>query len=404
MEEKKTIILAEDEGNLCSTLVFLLRKNGYNVIYFTDGFSAYMKIKEMVENLKSPDMVITDLQMPGLKGIDLIDYIRSLTFHLPVLVITGYGDKETVVSLLRKGCMDYIDKPFDDKTFLQCVENIFIKEDKRNLELVDIKIKLLKELEHYKKENKDLQTQISAAIDSYQNLIRLNTIPDSLPLVYRAMPYCNLGGDFFDIRKTNTGYDILFADVAGHDISACFDTVLIKGSFYEHRETDSMGDIYLKMLNTQLAKSFPEGRLVTAVFVTINLKDLYADFVVAGHPFPFIVAEDTITQLHTGNPILGFFKEVHFAKERIRLIPGMRIVLYTDGIINTLQYNEDNVCHFGKTGFKNSIRKYRDESLINMIEQIWADTLLFCDKKPCDDMLLLGIEVPDVESCPVQTK
>lgn len=400
VKQPKTIIIAEDEETLCTTLVFLLKKNGYNVIYFTDGFSAYRKIKEMVENHTSPDLVITDLQMPGLKGLELIDYIGSLAFHLPILVITGYGDKETVVSLLRKGCMDYIDKPFDDKTFLSSIENIFKKEEKRNLELVDIKIKLFRVLEQYKKENQDLQVQINAAVDSYQNLIKLNDIPDSLPIVYRSMPYCNLGGDFFDIRETEEGYDILFADVAGHDISACFNTVIIKGSFYEYRETDSRGDVYFRMLNRHLVKNFPEGRLVTAVFIAIDIKTLYADFIIAGHPLPFIVTENKITQPMLTNPIIGFLKDQDFVKEKIRLTPGMRIILYTDGIINTLHYKEDTVCHLGKSGLQALVEKYRNESLFDMIEKIWAEILLFCDKKPCDDMLLLGIEVPDGNGCP----
>jgi serine phosphatase RsbU (regulator of sigma subunit) len=332
--------------------------------------------------------------MPGLKGIELIDYIGSLAFHLPVLVITGYGDKNTVVDLLRKGCMDYIDKPFNDKTFLTHVDNIFKKEEKRNLELVDIKIKLLKELEQYKKENTELQIQINAAIDSYQNLIEINEIPEELLIAYKNMPYCNLGGDFFDIRKTNVGFDVILADVAGHDISACFNSVVIKGSFYEHRETDGKGELYFNMLNKQLVRNFPEARLVTAVFVAFNLKEMYTDFVIAGHPQPYIVVQNKIVHPSVGNPVLGFLNDVKYRKERIDIEPGMRIVLYTDGIINVQQYSEHGVCHLGKKGLSEYIGLHNKKALVHMIEDIWADTLLFCDRKPCDDMLLLGIEIP----------
>jgi FixJ family two-component response regulator len=394
MNDKKMIILAEDEENLGSTLTFVLKKHGYDVRYFTNGFSAYMKIKELVESGQTPDLLITDLQMPGLKGTELIDYIGSLAFHLPVLVITGYGDKNTVVDLLRKGCSDYIDKPFDDKTFINSVNNIFKKEEERNLEMVDIKIKLLKELEQYKKENTELQLQINAAIDSYQNLIEINEIPDELPLAYKILPYCNLGGDFFDIRKTRQGFDVILADVAGHDISACFNTVVIKGSFYEHRETDGLGDVYFNMLNKQLVKNFPEARMVTAVFIAFNLKEMYADFVIAGHPYPFIVEKNKIIQPRTGNPVLGFLDNVKYMRERIHVTPGMRILLYTDGIINAQKYGENGISHLGKQGLSRSITHYTHEVLLNMVEDIWADTLVFCDQKPCDDMLLLGIEVP----------
>jgi len=396
MEDEKNIIIVEDEKNLCSTLTFLLQKRGYKVAFFTDGFSAFIKIKKMVESNNSPDLVISDLQMPGLMGMELIDYINSLTFHIPVLVITGYGDKKTVINLMRKGCMDYLDKPFNDKIFLKSVENIFKKEEKRTLEIIDIKIKLIKELEQYKKENTDLQNHINAAIDSYQNLIKLNDIPDSLPLIYRTLPFSNLGGDFFDIRKTSSGYDILFADVAGHDIAACFNTVVIKGSFYEHRETDGKGNEYLKILNAQLYKNYQKVRLVTAVFMSLNFKDKYADFIIAGHPLPFIVDSDNISQVQTRNPVLGYMEDVQFLSERIRITRGMRIMLYTDGILNARKYNEDDVQHFGKKGLFGSIQRHRHEILSDMIERIWVDTMLFCDKKPNDDMLLLGLEIPEL--------
>ncbi|MBN2442929.1 MAG: SpoIIE family protein phosphatase [Spirochaetales bacterium] len=394
MDKNKKIILVDDEESLVSTLAFLLRKNGYNVDYFVDGFEAYMRIKELVESNQTPDLLITDLEMPGLKGMNLIDYIGSLAFHLPILVITGYGDKKTVVDLLRKGCMDYIDKPFDDKTFIKSVNDIFEKEKQRNLEHVDIKIKLLRELEQYKKENKELRIQINAAVDSYQNLITMNEIPENLPLAYRSMPYCNLGGDFFDIRKTEVGYDVLFADVAGHDISACFNTVIIKGSFYEHRETDCKGESYFEMLNNQLENNFPDTRMVTAVFVSLNFKEMYTDFIVAGHPLPFIVSENNVEQLSIRNTVLGFMKGIKFVKERVKVKQGMRIILYTDGIVNAQGRNGDGIYYMGKPGILKSILRHKDKTLSNLIENIWADTLDFCDQKPNDDMLLLGIEIP----------
>jgi sigma-B regulation protein RsbU (phosphoserine phosphatase) len=170
--------------------------------------------------------------------------------------------------------------------------------------------------------------------------------------------------------------------------------VVIKGSFYEHRETDGSGEIYFNMLNKQLVKNFPEARMVTAVFVAFNLKEMYADFVIAGHPHPFIVEKNEIIQPRTRNPVLGFLDDVNYIRERISITPGMRIFMYTDGIINVQKYNENGISHLGKQGLSHSIKDHNHEALLNMVEDIWTDTMLFCDQKPCDDMLLLGIEVP----------
>jgi serine phosphatase RsbU (regulator of sigma subunit) len=158
------------------------------------------------------------------------------------------------------------------------------------------------------------------------------------------------------------------------------------------------------MVNDQLINNYPQARLVTAVFITMNINDMYADFIVAGHPAPFLVLENKVIQIKNANPVLGFLTDIQFSKEKVDLKPGMRLILYSDGIINAMHYSENLFCRFGKTGFIKCIEKHSEKPLKNMIENTWADTLIFCDNKPCDDMLLLGIEVPDYHSRNPQLK
>ncbi|HAX18101.1 MAG TPA: hypothetical protein DCY00_05860, partial [Actinobacteria bacterium] len=88
-----------------------LLKAGYAVSTAEDGRKA---IKEMEK--KSVDVVITDVQMPNLNGMELLRYIKKQTPYLPVILVTGYATVQDAVSVIKEGAFDYIQKPFDRDT------------------------------------------------------------------------------------------------------------------------------------------------------------------------------------------------------------------------------------------------------------------------------------------------
>jgi two-component system response regulator PilR (NtrC family) len=92
-------------------LSILLRKEGYEVTAFEDAASA------LEATLKAPpDLVIQDLKMPGMDGIELLEKIREAEEQLPVIIITAFGSWDTAVTAMRLGAYDYIRKPFDNES------------------------------------------------------------------------------------------------------------------------------------------------------------------------------------------------------------------------------------------------------------------------------------------------
>jgi DNA-binding NtrC family response regulator len=102
----KTILLADDEATLRENLAQVLCDEGFRVLAFGDG-------KQALRALKSNpiDALITDLRMPGMTGMDLIDQAVRLAPEAPIIVITGFGEVETAVEAMKKGVRDYICKP-----------------------------------------------------------------------------------------------------------------------------------------------------------------------------------------------------------------------------------------------------------------------------------------------------
>jgi len=116
-EPSKTILLADDDESLRRVLEFQLTEAGYKVLTASDGIAAL----ELFTN-NEIDCVITDLQMPGLSGLDLLHRLKAIRRETPAIVITAFGEIETAVAAMRAGAFDYISKPFNRDQILLNLE------------------------------------------------------------------------------------------------------------------------------------------------------------------------------------------------------------------------------------------------------------------------------------------
>src|SRR6185369_5972982 len=105
-ENKGRILVVDDEVNSRNALTELLRDEGYAVDSAADGFKALGKIGDF-----APDLVLTDLKMPGMDGIQLLGKVHEHDPDVPVVVMTAFGAVETAVGAMRAGARDYVTKP-----------------------------------------------------------------------------------------------------------------------------------------------------------------------------------------------------------------------------------------------------------------------------------------------------
>lgn len=119
--DQSTILLVEDEANVLKMLERFLAPS-YRCLSATNGKDAL----EVLKNERDVDVVVTDVRMPGMDGIQLIRAIRRLRPHLPAIAMTAYGSEETAVEALRAGATNYLRKPFKTQEFLgvvrKCIE------------------------------------------------------------------------------------------------------------------------------------------------------------------------------------------------------------------------------------------------------------------------------------------
>jgi FixJ family two-component response regulator len=142
-DDRQHIFFVDDELKVCETVSETLEQLGSKVTYFT-------RAEECLEHLSSKrcDLLIADLVMPGMNGIELLIRAKHLRPWLPVLIITGYGDIPTAVSAMQKGAVDFLEKPLETETFLQKVGSILQKNQDfstlMNMSLTKMEMKVLK--------------------------------------------------------------------------------------------------------------------------------------------------------------------------------------------------------------------------------------------------------------------
>jgi len=119
------ILVVDDEKDINDSLSFILEKEGYLVEQAENGKVAYDKILSSYY-----DLVITDIEMPMMRGTELLEKISAITPQTLVIMITAYGSLETTIKALRNGAQDYILKPIEFDEILIKIKRLF---DMKNL-------------------------------------------------------------------------------------------------------------------------------------------------------------------------------------------------------------------------------------------------------------------------------
>src|SRR5947209_466049 len=104
----KSILVVDDDESLRRVTQLQLQEAGYDVLTAPNGTEALAMIES-----DTPDLVITDMKMPGMSGLELLDKIRKLYPQTTVLMVTAFGTIQTAVEAMKAGAYDYITKPID---------------------------------------------------------------------------------------------------------------------------------------------------------------------------------------------------------------------------------------------------------------------------------------------------
>src|SRR3990172_7113712 len=123
----KTVLVVDDEKNIRNSLEGVLNDEGFDVVFAESSEEALTKIKQ-----SAPDIILLDIWLPGMDGIEALKKIKEEHEHLPIIMISGHGTVETAVKATKLGAYDFLEKPLSIEKVVLTIEHAL--EQKRLLE------------------------------------------------------------------------------------------------------------------------------------------------------------------------------------------------------------------------------------------------------------------------------
>lgn len=330
---KVRIILADDEMMVRENLAIYLEDCGYLIKTATDGKEALDLFHQ-----ERPDVIITDISLPRMSGLELIRAIKSIAPQVPVIVCSGLGDMTDAIAALRLGIWDYLVKPMND------------------LSVVHQSIQKALEKQRLKDENERIRETLledqEAGHSVQQKILPLNLFEaPPLKLEHQVVPMLYLSGDFVDYFKLDDHRFVFYlADVSGHGAAAAFVTVLVK-MFIREMAAKFRSDNDARVITPHLMiKALAQeiygaklGKYCTMLYFVYdsNLEEIH--YSVAGHyPNPVLVRKGEAKYLQGRGFPVGISQSMSYKTEILELEPPFTLALFSDGIFEIMPGNFDN--------------------------------------------------------------
>jgi phosphoserine phosphatase RsbU/P len=343
------ILVVDDDALSLRLLIALVEKLGHHPISATDGLSAW-------ELYRRHDcrVVISDWNMPGLDGIELLTRIRSLPGlgYTYFIMLTSRSDREDLAAGMAAGADDLLIKPIsrdDLEVRLNVAQRIVSLQQElsqRNAELSLV--------------NERMRQDLQAAVRVQEALLPVQ-VPkiDGLEFAWMYRPCDQLGGDTLNLYRLDEhhlGFYVL--DVSGHGVSSALLAVQVSrflspliaaGALPKRAIRERPGYRLASPLEViqELNHLFPMSDTAMQYFTIIyghyHLPSHTVNLAAAGHPGPIVTHRDGHVTVHelSGNPI-GFFPNdtAQFAEASITIAPGDRIHFFSDGVVETMAENQ----------------------------------------------------------------
>jgi sigma-B regulation protein RsbU (phosphoserine phosphatase) len=316
--EPLRVLVADDRPDVLEALRLLLKGAGH-LADLVDSPQALLREAET----NAYDLVLMDLNYArdttsGSEGLDLLAKLHAAEDPPPVIVMTAWGNIDLAVEAMRRGAVDFVQKPWDNQRLLGMVE------------------KQAREGALRRRAESRARSELEIARNVQQKLFP----PPSRHLAVteycgRCAPAREVGGDYYDLFDLAPGVlGFLLADVSGKGIAAALLMANLQGCFRSHAAIalDSPRSL-LCAVNRLFYDSTPPEQFATLFFGQYDERTRRLRYVNCGHPAPVVIANASgTTRLGTTATILGAFREWDCEERSVQLAPGDTLVAFSDGV------------------------------------------------------------------------
>jgi len=378
----RKILVVDDEPDL-EVLILQkfrrkIRKNEFEFLFAGNGLEAL----EQLRKNEDIDMILTDINMPQMDGLTLLEELLKLPCLTKAVVVSAYGDMNNIRTAMNRGAFDFVTKPIDFRDLELTIEKTLSE-----MVILEQGVRATKTLSA-------LQQEMELAGRLQQSIL-----PKSYPecrevsVFAHMIPAKEVGGDFYDfffIDDDHLGFVI--ADVSGKGVTAAMfmgvSRTLLRFTALQGTGVKEV----LTHVNNLLCVDNELCMFVTVIYAVLNIKTGNLKFANGGHSPPVKMGKDGSIEIlpRTRGIALGIMEGVEFDEGQANLVPGDLLYLFTDGILDA--ENEEHT-FFQEQRLMDLLAGFDQVAPAQVINGVDREVADFVGKGPqFDDMTQLAIQ------------
>ncbi len=322
------ILVVDDEPDLEPLMLQRMRRairsGRYTFVFARNGIEALERLNEE----QDIDMVLSDINMPQMDGLTLLQQIPKVDPNIRSVIISAYGDMKNIRTAMNRGAFDFVTKPLDFKDLRITIERT-LQHMREWREALASRDKLVA-----------LQNELNVANQMQQSILP-SQFPKSADYEVSASMEAarNVGGDFYDVIHLQQGrVGLAIADVSDKGVPAALfmmsSRTLLKGAAIGTLDPGRV----LGEVNNLLDEDNDAAMFVTLLYAVYDPASGELTYANGGHNSPLVVRADGRSSLLplTSGIALGVIPDLDFLENTVVLSPGDTVIFYTDGVTEAM--------------------------------------------------------------------
>jgi len=311
------VLIADDQADVLDALRLLFRPEGILTETVQSPTAVLSALSEQEFDVLLMDLNYARDTTSGREGFTLLSQVRSVEPSLPVVVMTGWATLDIAVEALRNGVRDFVQKPWENDRLLACIRQHAAERRAARAEAA----RHARELDEARQIQRGLLPQALPAVDGWE-------------IAAACEPAEVVGGDTFDVIRLDAHHlGLSLGDVSGKGVPAALLASNLQAAVRSAASRLPAPADLCAEVNRALCGSVASGHFVTYFYGVLDTASGQLRYCNAGHLPPLLATRNgCVTTLVTGGMVLGVAAEAGYQEGTVRLDPGDRLLVYTDGL------------------------------------------------------------------------
>jgi phosphoserine phosphatase RsbU/P len=370
------VLIAEDQPDVIEAIRMVLKQEGYDTTSANSPKAVMEALAVDKFDLLLMDLNYTRDTTSGTEGLDLLAQVQGAEPRLPVIVMTAWGSVELAVEAMRRGAVDFIQKPWDNWRLIGMVRN----QMERRREI--------------RKAESDADREMREAGEIQKRLMpkHITQIPGT-DIAVDWKPARTLGGDYFDVLRFSDGsVGLCIADVEGKGVPAALVMSNLQSAVKAFASSSVEPRALCQRMNAIFCEDVQTERSISLFYGRLDPTTRRLTYTNAGHCPPLLIHRDGRQEkLEVGGALLGRLSYWKYEQAEITLEAGDFLLMYTDGMTEAENGNEEE---YGEDRMAACALASGQITADALQRKLFAEVAAYCGNRFHDDatLMVLGMQ------------